>query len=98
MEVYKNKFSTGEDITIKLNKYDKWWLKKLIKKENYPEEEFYEIGFYFDKKYPVPILNDEREPEHIEVYSKEEIEDVLNSKSRVRKNFYYIFYEGVYVE
>ena len=80
------------DLTIELTSDDKWWLKQLIKKEkinlnniNYLEIEFFKAGKYY---YPCLLFN-KTHVDWIEKYDIETIKEVLNSKSKVRKRFYY---------
>ena len=91
MKIYNN---NTPGLVIELTPDDKWWLKKLIEKtgvdlENidYLEIEFFKVGKYY---YPALLFNKEQ-TDWIEEYSIETIKEILNSKSKVRKNFYYEF-------
>jgi len=95
MVVYLSNFKDSREITVELQPKDKWWLKKLIeyKKINIDTETEIEVEFFFDKKdkekiYPIPILDDKTQPEYIEIFPIEVIEEILKANSRA-KNFYY---------
>ena len=90
-----------ENIAIELDSSDKWWLKKVLEKENIDidkldDNELIDINFFEEDGvfYPYSLF-DESKIDLIEVCGVETIKDILNSKSRVRNRFYYEFRESV---
>ena len=89
MKIYNYK---TPDMTIELTPDDKWWVKLLIEKAGIDLEnnKSIEIEFFEDKGYYYPaLLFDKEQVDWIEEYSIDEVKEIINSKSRVRKRFHF---------
>ena len=86
-----------ESLSIELTAKDKWWVEKVLEKENInlnEEEDFIEINFFQEGEYWYPCaLFDKKseEVDDIEVYSVEEIREVLESEGGMESTFLYYF-------
>ncbi len=89
MRITYVKFSNDIEPVVELDEYDKFWLKQMFKNlKKLPEE--IEINFYKEKDYYIPIFpNENKNPDYIGIFSREEIIDIIKNSKKRNKKFYF---------